>query len=353
MSSLFLLILLILLILADAHSRGTCLSQIQDSTLFNLATYVFYVLNTSEFEQATREVYSSAQPVGAATIVDEDGDWLLSESEAGYTVTLTFKIDHAALGIPRSEYLVGRVNDFSSWGPTMDARMKPEIAAPGGSILSTWPVADGSWAVYSGTSMATPYIAGVAALFFSSRGGRSSLGGSAAALARNRIVASGRPVYHNDGTDNLANVARQGAGLVDALKVIEYTTTVQPAVLQLNDTVHFVGEHIVQITNDGDDSVTYQIDHVAGPTALSKGAGDAWVSVEPPYSTDSGDQATVVFSANSLTLGAGETASFTVTFTEPATVDASYMPIYGGQIRLTGSNGEVVSAVYMGEFCYL
>lgn len=229
--------------------------------------------------------------------------------------------------------------------------MKPEIAAPGGSILSTWLTGDGSWAVYSGMSMATPYIAGVAALFFSSRGGRSSLGSNAVRLVRNRIVASARPVYHNDGTDNLANVARQDAGLVDALKVIEYATTVQPAVLQLNDTVYFVGEHTVAITNEGDDSVTYQIDHVAGPTAMSKGAGYAWVSVEPPYSTDAGDQATVVFSTDSLTLAAGETASFTVTFTEPAVAGASYMLIYGGQIRLTGSNGEVVSAAYMGEYC--
>lgn len=36
--------------------------------------------------------------------------------------------------------------------------MKPEISAPGGYILSTWPVSQGSWAVYSGTSMATPYV---------------------------------------------------------------------------------------------------------------------------------------------------------------------------------------------------
>lgn len=40
--------------------RGTCLSQIQDTTLLSRATYVFYVLSSSEFELASREVYSSS-----------------------------------------------------------------------------------------------------------------------------------------------------------------------------------------------------------------------------------------------------------------------------------------------------
>ncbi len=314
------------------------------------ATWVFYILNTSDYTASERELYSDAQPRGEATIVYEDGDWLLSQFEAGYTVNFTFAVDHAAFGVPRTGYVEGRVNDFSSWGPTLDGRMKPEISAPGGSILSTWPVSGGSWAVYSGTSMATPYIAGVAALFFGSRGGRSAMGTSAAAIARNRIVASGRPVYHNDLTDNLANVARQGAGLVDALKVVEYKTTVSPAVLQLNDTDHFVATHSIKITNEDSDSVTYKVTHIAGPTELTKALADAWVNVEPPYLSTAGDQATVSVSADSLTVAPGQTVTLTVTFTEPADTDALTLPVYGGQISLEGSNGETVSAAYMGRF---
>jgi hypothetical protein len=53
--------------------------------------------------------------------------------------------------------------DFSSVGPTtMSLQLKPEVAAPGVDILSS--VLDNGWARFSGTSMASPHVAGAAAL---------------------------------------------------------------------------------------------------------------------------------------------------------------------------------------------
>ena len=59
---------------------------------------------------------------------------------------------------------VDTVTAFSSWGPPPDLSFKPDIAAPGGGIWSTVPVAQGSYANYSGTSMASPHIAACMAL---------------------------------------------------------------------------------------------------------------------------------------------------------------------------------------------
>ncbi len=56
------------------------------------------------------------------------------------------------------------ISSFSSWGPTDDGRIKPDISGNGVGLWSSLGGSDSSYGSYSGTSMSTPNVAGSAIL---------------------------------------------------------------------------------------------------------------------------------------------------------------------------------------------
>lgn len=98
---------------------------------------------------------------------------------------------------------------FSSRGPAPDGGAKPDLVAPGVDVVSAMP--GGGYAALSGTSMATPQVAGVVALMWSAN--RDLIGDVAATTEILRSTAQPVKVEGNEcgGPSSLV-----GAGLVDA-----------------------------------------------------------------------------------------------------------------------------------------
>lgn len=102
------------------------------------------------------------------------------------------------------------VAGFSSGGPTpMSLQLKPDVAAPGQNVLSSVPDRSGSWAIFSGTSMASPHVAGAAALL-KQRHPRWTV-----AQIKSALVLTGRPAFTDSQRDDEAPVTRQGGGVID------------------------------------------------------------------------------------------------------------------------------------------
>ena len=165
----------------------------------------------------------TTQDVPAAFISQADGQAMLAASDHHLTI---------AEGQVLPQSTTYEASEFSSWGVSPDLRLKPEIAAPGGNVFSAIP--NGAYEQTSGTSMATPQMAGISAIvlqrvqsdpMFASMSARQK-----ADVVQNLIMGTARPLTDAAQTSGaLYSPRKQGAGLVDALAAT--TSSVYPTVV--------------------------------------------------------------------------------------------------------------------------
>ena len=97
---------------------------------------------------------------------------------------------------------------FSSAGPTpVSLQMKPDISAPGVSVLSSLPASEGTFGLLSGTSMAAPHAAGAAALL------KERHPTWTVAQLKSALVQTGDPVRTSTGAEVFST--REGGGMID------------------------------------------------------------------------------------------------------------------------------------------
>jgi subtilisin family serine protease len=136
------------------------------------------------------------------------------------------------------------IADFSSIGPTpISLQLKPDVTAPGESILSSIP--HGSWDVWDGTSMATPHVAGAVALLMQRHPTWT------VEQVKSALESTGAPV-HAPGTQTEVGPAREGGGRINLAAADQPLVFTEPASLSFGLVKRgFVGTKQLLVTDAG------------------------------------------------------------------------------------------------------
>lgn len=214
------------------------------------------------------DLTGSVAAIPAVSITMADGEYLIAAQEADPEMVISFPSDPGM--IPNA--LAYQISDFSSWGVAPDLTLKPEIAAPGGNIYST--VNNGGYDLMSGTSMAAPNVAGMAAAVMQYVKETFGDGVDARQMVRHLLMSTSVPLYYDSEYYVEYSPRQQGSGLANAYNAV--TTQAYLSVpgcdlpkAELGDDPDRTGEYsfTYQVTNFSNKDAYY----VTYTTALTEG----------------------------------------------------------------------------------
>ena len=257
----------------------------------------------------------------------------------------------------------GALSDFSSFGLAADLTVKPDVLAPGGNIFAAIPIkkqGERGYAVYSGTSMASPHAAGAAALLLQSNTALNP--GDVRTVLQNTAkpldLRNPEALELDASTKGKEPVHLQGAGLINVPAAVAQAhshakvtsdavpSTVTPSKVSLGDTDSNDPTELT-IANRSNKEVTYTLSSDVSPV------GTAGPNQFPSYFA--GLNTKVSFSAKTVTVPANSTRTVKATVTPPSTYTdkgtAKKLPwptIYGGYLVLKGSNNTVQHIPFAG-----
>ena len=232
----------------------------------------------------------------------------------------------------------GKMSDFSSWGVTPDLKLKPEITAPGGNIYSTLP--GGLYGSMSGTSMASPHMAGAAVVMAQyiteMPGGPDMTQQEITALSNKLLMSTAVPVKNEQGLPY--SPRKQGAGLVQlarATKAKAYLSSAEGGLpkAELGYSTDGSFSFSFQANNLSSSEIKYEV----GVTVLTedtvKENGKTYLAQSPRRL---GADEVTVSAPSTVTLRANGTAAVNVSLTLTATGKAALSKDFPNGIYVEG-----------------
>lgn len=323
---------------------------------------------------AFTEKEQNAKDAGAAGLIvydNEDGDLIrmqlngllpaVSITKASGKLlkkapTKTIKISKDYCG-PIENPVGGLMSDFSSIGVAPDLSLKPEITAPGGSVYSALP--GDQYGEMSGTSMASPHMAGAAAVMQqyadAAFAGKTEV--EKRAIINNLLMSTAVPVKDRD---NVAYTPRkQGAGLTNVLNAIHsgaYLTVKgqERPKAELKDNVDGSFSFTFTVENFSDTEKTYNVGVTPLVAKVENVKGHDCISDYSRLLTS--DEFTVTFSQETVKVPANGSVSVDVTMalTDAGKEALKVFPngIYlDGFVTLTAAEGGIdLSLPYLGFY---
>jgi minor extracellular serine protease Vpr len=266
-------------------SRGTCAFSTKIRNAQNAgAVAVLIVNNVAGDGIGMAQDGTPDQPtVPAYNVSINDGAALAGHNGEATTISAT----PAYLITGNDDFIAG----FSSQGPTdVDFRVKPDVVAPGVNVLSSIPHqfcdAPPCFAFFQGTSMATPHLAGSAAIVHQQHPDWS------AAEIRSAIVntADQGVLKKSTSTALEMDVNIIGAGRENLLSAVTASVALDPVSVSFGAVPSGSGQSStfdVTLTNLGDSSATFDV-------AVGAGGGGVAYSVSPSsLDLDAGASGTV------------------------------------------------------------
>lgn len=262
-----------------------------------------------------------------AAISQADGEELRERSEAGDDVTLEATGEKMLVEMPYA----GLPSSFTSFGPSPDLAAKPDVAAPGGGIWSTYLTDQDSYASLSGTSMAAPHVAGAAALLLQDQPDSEPQDVKAA------LLNTANPVSSVAENSTLEPAHRQGTGMIDVPAAVENQVQLSPEAIGLGDTTTDPTEVELEVANRSADDMTYELRH--RPAVATAGT-----VFEPEPRTAPAD---VEFEEPFVDVPAGQIVTVPASITAPDNLDTG--GVYGGYLELHPTDkGHTVITSYVG-----